>query len=211
MIEPIEINLLPVEYRVHHKKLEIKREVAYPLIGAAIISVVISLLTIGMNNSVWAYKNEVKTIQKSIDQNKPIQNQIDQLRTDKTTIQEKIKALELINVNREKWVKLMEEFSGRLPDYTWLVSIKEEITASPIIHIEGRTYSFPEVANYMSNLKECSYILSVDLSQIEKIDEAATKQKLFRFAISCAINPDAYLTDNNQMVSFANMDNGPKQ
>ena len=84
----------------------------------------------------------------------------------------------------------MEELSGRIPDYTWLLSIREENSTPPVLYIEGRTYSFPEVANYMTSLKESDYVLSVDLSNIEQID---SKQKLYRFSISCAINPDARL------------------
>jgi len=200
MIERIEINLLPVEYRVHHKKIEIKREIAYPLIGVGIVALGLSLFTVGINNSVWILRNQIKIVQGSIEQNRPIQNEINQLRTDNQSIQGKIKALELINVNREKWVKLLEEFSERLPDFTWLVSIKEEVNETPVIHLEGRTYSFPEVANYMSNLKECESILSVDLSQIEQIDD---NTKLYRFAISCALNPDAYLKQESGIPEMA--------
>jgi len=202
MIERIEINLLPVEYRVHHKKLEIKREVAYPLAGMAIIVLGLSLFTIATQNSVWIFNNQIKAVQSSINQNKPIQNEIVKLKNDKTTIQEKIKALELIDVNREKWVKLMEDFSAKLPDYTWLVAIKEEAAQSPVVHIEGRTYLFPEVANYMSNLKECEYVREVDLSQIEQIDD---KDKIYRFSISCAINPEAYLVKTGMPEELASL------
>lgn len=200
MIEKIEINLLPVEYRVHHTKFEIKREIAYPLLAIGIMALGLSLFTVGMNNSVSILRNEIKTVQGSIEQNRPIQNEITKLRTDNQSIQSKIKALELINVNREKWVKLLEEFSQRLPDYTWLVSIKEEVNESPVIHIEGRTYSFPEVANYMSNLKECESVVSVDLSQIEQIDDI---NKVYRFAISCAINTEVYLNSEKSVNEIA--------
>lgn len=208
MIDRIEINLLPVEYRIHRKQFTIKREVAYPFIIGVVIAFGLSLFSIGFQNSVWVLRNEIKLTQNSIDKNRPIQNEIVTLRNDKNAIQEKIHALELINVNREKWVKLLEEFSGRLPDYTWLVSIREEVDPSPVIHIEGRTFSFPEVANYMSNLKSCSYILAVDLSQIEQIDP---KDKLFRFAISCSINPDAYLSEVKDVASATPAANGASQ
>jgi Tfp pilus assembly protein PilN len=191
MIERIEINLLPAEYRVHRKSFRIKREVAYPFLGACIIGVGLSLFTFSLQNANRVAANEIKSLSQTIEQNRPIQNEINQLRSDKGAIIQKIRALELINVNREKWVRLMEEFSNRLPDYTWLVTIKEEARTPPVIHIEGRTYSFPEVANYMSNLKECSYIQSVDLSEIEQI---SPKDRIFKFSISCAINADAYLS-----------------
>lgn len=190
MIDRIEINLLPAEYRVHRKSFKIQRVVAYPILVAAIIWGCIAFLSIGLQNSIRQYHNEMRVLQQQIDQNRPIQNEINQLRKNKGTIQEKIHALELINVNREKWVRLMEEFSNRLPAYTWVVSLKEENSTPPVVYVDGRTYSFPEVANYMSNLNACSYIKSVDLSQIEQI---SSKDRLFRFSLSCSINADAYL------------------
>jgi len=198
MIERIEINLLPAEYRVHRKKFQIKREVAYPLLIAGIIGVFLSLWTVALNSSVTDTKNELRQVSDMIQKNRPIQNEINQLNNDKKSIEQKIHALELINVNREKWVRLMEEFSNRLPPYTWMVSIKEELRTPPVIHIEGRTHSFPEVANFMSNLKDCNYVISVDLSEIEQID---ADNKIFKFSISCAINDNAYLT--NQPLAMA--------
>lgn len=197
MIERIEINLLPVEYRVHKKNFEIKSEVIYPLIGVVVVAVALTFITIALKNTLRVYRNEIKIVNNSIEINRPIKREIDRLRQDNIVINNKIKALELINVNREKWVKLMEEISGRLPDYTWLQSIKEINGEKPVLSIEGRTYSFPEVANFMSNLTESNYIKTVDLSRIEQVD---SKNHIFRFALSCEINPEAYLMKNENVV-----------
>jgi Tfp pilus assembly protein PilN len=195
MIERIEINLLPAEYRIHRKKIEIKREVAYSLLGAGLVALVLSLLTAGSQNAIWTSRNEIKTIDQSIAQNRPIQNEINQLREGQRVIQEKIRGLELIDVNREKWVRLMEELSNRLPEYTWLVSVKEEAASPPLLHMEGRTFSFPEVANFMSNLKDCAFISSVDLSQIEQIDP---KERIYSFSLTCAVNDNANFNENSR-------------
>ena len=195
MIERIEINLLPAEYRVHRKKFRVKREVAYPLLTAGVIAAGLTLFSLILSNNNRISRNEADAIQQTINQNRPIQNEINQLRRDRQTIEQKIHALELIDVSREKWVRLMEELSNRLPDYTWLISIKEEMNVPPVIHIEGRTHSFPEVANFMSNLKECGFIQSVDLSEIEQI---SNRDRVFKFSISCAINADAYMTTGQQ-------------
>jgi Tfp pilus assembly protein PilN len=201
MIERIEINLLPAEYRIHKKVFKLKREIVYPVLGVVIICIGLLSWTATLQASIGQYKNEIRAIKQQIALNKPIQNEINRLREDKLTIQGKIRALERISVNREKWVKLMEELSQRLPEYTWIISIKEENSAPPVLHIEGRTYSFPEVANYMSSLKESVYITSVDLSNIEQVDP---KEKVYRFSISCAINPDANLMTDQKTAPVAN-------
>lgn len=192
MIERIEINLLPAEYRYHKKNINIQREIAYPVLALVIIVAGIILWSLNLQIRISQCHNEISTLDIQIRQNRPIQNQINKLRDDKSVIQEKIKALERISVNREKWVRLMEELSGRLPEYTWLVSIKEESSTPPVLHIEGRTFSFPDVANYMSILKESEFVSDVDLSSIEQID---SKTMVYRFSISCVLNPDANISD----------------
>jgi len=191
MIERIEINLLPAEYRFHKKRFRFHREMIYPLLGVIVTGVVLVLWTLFQENSISFNDDQIKFLSQQIEQNRPIQNEINKLRSDKMAIQEKIRALERISVNREKWVKLMEELSGRMPQYTWLLSVKEENTIPPVLSIEGRTYSFPEVANYMSNLKESKYVSSVGLTDIEQMN---TKEKVYKFSITCSLNQDVNMT-----------------
>jgi Tfp pilus assembly protein PilN len=190
MIERIEINLLPAEYRYHKRHFRLSRELFYPVLFVIIIGIAAVFGTLFMQNSLNYQNSQINYLSQQIDQNRPIQNEITRLRSEKLAIQEKNRALERINVNREKWVKLMEELSRRLPEYTWLVTIKEENSNPPELSVEGRTYSFPDVANYMSNLKESKYISSVGLTNIEQID---SKENLFKFFITCIINPDVNL------------------
>jgi Tfp pilus assembly protein PilN len=190
MIERIEINLLPAEYRFHKKRFRLEREMIYPLLGVITIGVILVFWTLFQQNSISYNNSQISFLSQQIEQNRPIQNEINKLRSEKMAIQEKIRALERISVNREKWVKLMEELSGRLPQYTWLLSVKEENTIPPVLSIEGRTYSFPEVANYMSNLKESKYINSVGLTDIEQV---SSKEKVYRFSITCSLNQDVNL------------------
>ena len=198
MIERIEINLLPAEYRFHRRTLRLHREVVYP--SLVVIGVFISLIlwNFFQQNSISFYNGQISYLEQQINQNRPIQNEINKLRTDKISIQEKIRALERIDVNREKWVKLMEELSGRLPEYTWLISIKEDDNTPPVLSIEGRTFLFPDVANYMSNLKESAYVSAVDLTNIEQID---SKKKLYKFFVTCVINPDVNLPPLNESLT----------
>ena len=190
MIERIEINLLPAEYRYHKKHFRLRREMVYPFLIVSVVIVGLVLWTLFEQNEIHYLNSQLVYLQQQIDQNRPIQKEIASLRSSKMAIQEKTRALERISVNREKWVKLMEELSGRLPEYTWLISIKEENSAPPILSIDGRTFSFPEIADYMSNLKESKYISAVGLTDIEQV---SSKEKLYKFSITCTINPDVNL------------------
>jgi Tfp pilus assembly protein PilN len=190
MIERVEINLLPAEYRVHKRGIRISRAIVYPVFGLVVLGFFLLSWTIGLDSQIHQLRGDILTINDMIQKNSYIKDQINRLRSDRSVIQEKIVALERINVNREKWVRLMEILCQRVPDFTWVVSIDEKDQTPPLLAIEGRTLSFPEVANFMSRLSESEFIRSVDLSSIEETREAI---KMFRFNISCTINPDVRL------------------
>jgi Tfp pilus assembly protein PilN len=130
--------------------------------------------------------------------NQPIKDEIVRLKESKNIIQGKIVALEQISVDRAKWVRLMEVLCQRLPDFTWIRSCEERDES---LIIDGVTFSFPEVANFMSRLSESAYIKSVDLSGIEEKGE-----KTFSFTITCRLNPKPVIKENesNQPALSAN-------
>jgi Tfp pilus assembly protein PilN len=190
MIERVEINLLPAEYRVHKRGIRVSRDVFYPVLALLIVVAILIVTTVTLNAQILQRKNDIANVENMIRANSYIKEQIGKLKADRAVIQEKIIALERISVNREKWVRLMEILCQRLPDFTWLVSVEEKTQTPPVLAVEGRTLSFPEVANFMSKLSESNYIRGVDLSGIEETQEAT---KLFRFTISCTINPDVQI------------------
>ena len=192
MIERVEINLLPAEYRVHKQGIRLSRDIFYPVLGLLIIFALVAGYTFGLNAQIVQRKNDIANVESMIKANNYIKEQITKLKADRAVIQEKIMALERINVNREKWVRLMEIMCQRLPDFTWLVSIDERDQTPPVLGLDGRTLSFPEVANFMSRLSESNYIRGVDLSGIQEVAGAV---KMFQFNLSCTINPDAQLKD----------------
>lgn len=190
MIERVEINLLPAEYRVHKRGIRISRAIVYPVLGLFVLGFFLLSWTIGLDSQIHQLRGDILNVDDMIRKNSYIKEQINKLRADRSVIQEKIVALERINVNRGKWVRLMEILCQRIPDFTWIVSVDEKDQNPPLLLIEGRTLSFPEVANFMSRLSESEFIRGVDLSSIEETKEA---MKMFRFSISCTINPDVRL------------------
>jgi Tfp pilus assembly protein PilN len=187
MIERIEINLLPAEYRIRKRTINISRSIIYPAVVAVALACGAGFYSIYMKNAEAELNDDIQSLEKEIAANAHIQAEINKVREEKKVTEEKINALQRINVNREKWVRLLEVFSGKLPAYTWLMEIKE--VPENKLAVEARTYSFPEVAHYMSRLEDDEYISSVDLTGIEQIN--AEGRKAYRFSITCAINKDA--------------------
>jgi Tfp pilus assembly protein PilN len=191
MIEKIEINLLPAEYRLHQKSIVLlQREIVYPLLFIIVGCTWMAFWLVLINADINDYNNKIAQKEAEIKQNQYVQAEIRKLETNRATIQEKIRALERIDVNREKWVKLMEMFCNCLPDQTWLQSIAESDGVANLLDITGKTYSFPEVAGFMSRLTESEYVSGVDLVNIELIKGEA---RAFNFMLSCGINADAGL------------------
>jgi len=198
MIERVEINLLPAEYRVHKRSIRLSRSIFYPILGVFFLGFIMISWVIGLDAQISQKQTDIRNVDEQIRKNKYIKEQITKLRSDKSVIQEKIIALERINVNREKWVRLLEILCQRLPDFTWIVSVDEKDQSPPVLAIEGRTLSFPEVANFMTRLSESEFIRSVDLSSIEETKDAS---KSFRFNISCTINPDVRLETEQKAIA----------
>ncbi len=188
MIERIEINLLPAEYRVHRKAIQLQREVVYPALGVGILWFFLMLWSFKLDTSIGQVKSTIDRTESMIRTNKPIQDEIVRLKESKNIVQGKILALEQITVDRAKWVRLMEVLCQRLPDFTWVESCEERDES---LIIDGKTYSFPEVANFMSRLSESPYVKAVDLSGIEERGEPNT----FAFSISCKLNPKPEIKD----------------
>ena len=200
MIDRVEINLLPAEYRVHKRGIRLSRAVVYPVLGLVVLGFFLLSWTIGLDSQIHQIRSDILNVDDMIRKNTYIKDQINRLRADRAVIQEKIVALERINVNREKWVRLMEILCQRIPDFTWIMSVDEKNVNPPVLVIEGRTLSFPEVANFMSRLSESEFIRGVDLSSIEETNEG---MKLFRFNISCTINPDVRLESEKKNAAAA--------
>jgi Tfp pilus assembly protein PilN len=187
MIERIAINLLPAEYRVHKKTLQLRREVVYPILGVGIAWCGLVAWDFKIDTTINEVRNDIAATDRTIQTNKPIKDEIVRLKDGKNVIQGKIIALEQISVEKAKWVRLMEVLCQRLPEYTWINSCEEKDSS---LFIEGSTFSFPEVANFMSRLSESAYIRSVDLSGIEE-----KETKVFSFSLACRLNAKPVIKD----------------
>ncbi|MCL2182956.1 MAG: PilN domain-containing protein [Chitinispirillia bacterium] len=187
MIERIEINLLPSEYRLRPRGIAIPRTVIYPAVVILILAVCAAGITIWQGEEISNLNGEIAAINAEIEANKGLQKELNELRQNKTVTEGKIAALKQISVDREKWVRLLEMLSDALPVYTWLMSVRNDTPEGQPerLLIEARTYSFPEVAHYMSRLEGHELIDHVALEGVEQIQ--GQDRRLYRFNLACAL------------------------
>ncbi|MCL2219830.1 MAG: PilN domain-containing protein [Chitinispirillia bacterium] len=185
MIERIEINLLPAEYRMRKRTINIPRSIVYPAVALVALLICAALYTLYMKDKESRLNEEIAAINKEIEANKGLQKELNELRENKRITESKIAALKQISVDREKWVRLLEMISGGLPSYSWLISVREEAGPPQWLALEARTYSFPEVAHYMSRLESHELVESVTLTGIEQID--GPDRKVYRYTLNCVL------------------------
>lgn len=164
MVEKIEVNLIPVEYRVHQKRFVIKKEV----LVSSIISSILVLGVLGwgsfINGRIKTVKRETIKIEAEIRRNKPIQDEIHNLQAKQKSMLAKVNGLKEIVVDREIWIRLFEEFSREVPTNTWLTSIKD---SDGVLTLSGVTEAFGEVGQFMARLVESPRFDDVKLLEIK--------------------------------------------
>ena len=193
MVEKINVNLLPAEYRVHHVKIKFHKEIVWPAIVSSVVLLVLFLWIGSLNAKIGSYTKKIAQVEADIKKNQHILDEINSLKEQKKIVLTKIKALERIDVNREKWLRLMETFSQKLPQGSWINSLEEK---GDTVFVKGKTYSFSEVAQYMLRLKESVFINDVDLKNIEQINAAS---RIYKFTVRCHLNADAKLEDHSKI------------
>jgi len=191
MYDFIEVNLLPAEYRVRKRAIRLEPWIVYPTILVAIIGAGLLGYAGMLQKDIVVLDSRIAQLDAQIRAKEPIEQEIKRLSEEKRVIVGKIMALERITVNRAKWVRLLETFCQFLPDYTWLVSLKEMTGPEPRLMLQGKTRSFPEVATYMASLKQSVFVTGVDLTKIEQVDD---KDLIYGFEVVCTIDPNAGLT-----------------
>lgn len=185
MIERIEINLLPAEYRIHTKRIFLQREIVYPVLFIAGLFITLSSFAYSYDIKISEYNNGIQEIDFKIKKNQHIPMEIKKLQKHQDLIQNKIKALELIDVNREKWIRLQEVFCKTLPGFTWIEKIEERKGSSKKIEIEGKTFSLSEVASFMSMLLQSEFVNEIDL---KKIEQTNSEELVYSFVFVCSLN-----------------------
>jgi Tfp pilus assembly protein PilN len=167
MVEKIEINLIPLEYRVHQRRFVLKKEVLIPILISAILVIVATSWLGFLNGRISTVTSEITRIESEIRRNKPIQDEIHVLQKKQKSMLAKVNGLKEIKVNRENWVRLSEEFSREIPVNSWLTKITQKKDDASTIELVGVTEAFGEVGQYMARLMETPRFAVVKLVEIK--------------------------------------------
>jgi len=196
----IEINLLPKELQKKKFRLTLDKNILIALASGVVV-----ILLLGVFSFVFQ-ANQLTNLEKQYAQYKAENDRlsqeiikIDEISKRKEQILARMSAIELLDRNREYWVRLMEDVAKRVPEYVWLTDVKQAPTA-PVLasaapqaqqaappisrsSIEGYSFSLNALATFMIRLKKSEIVQNIEVSSI-KLQEA-DKIKAYSFKLTC--------------------------
>jgi len=122
----IQINLLPKEYRKKNQFFSFKKGTLYALAGAGALVV---LMLFATTYQTWKIKSIDSKMREAKERTEKLKKDI-QLVDALTEVREKLllrmNAIENLDKYRTVWISIMQDLSGRIPNYLWLSGFKEE-------------------------------------------------------------------------------------
>jgi Tfp pilus assembly protein PilN len=186
----IHVNLLPIEYRVVKKDYSFLIDMRILVSVTALIMVAVAYV-IGQSffrANLESKRTVLAEVQKEIGANSYVGariKELEKLRDEKTA---KNNSLKSISVSKKKWVRILEGINKSMPLNMWIESIKQSEANDTEMEVRGRTYVFPEIAEYMLELEKNEYFYKVFLNGIElQKDQARTS---FVYTIRINLNPN---------------------
>jgi Tfp pilus assembly protein PilN len=186
----IHVNLLPIEYRVVRKDYSwlIDMRVLVPVTAIIAVSAAYVIGQSFFRANLVAKQAQLEKVQQEIGANAYVGSRIkelEKLRDEKTA---KNNSLKSISVSKKKWVRILEGINKSLPLNMWIESIKQSDANDNELEVKGRTYIFPEIAEYMIELEKNEYFSKVFLNGIELQKEQARTSFLYTVRIN--LNPN---------------------
>jgi type IV pilus assembly protein PilN len=186
----IHVNLLPIEYRV------VKKDYSW-LIDMRILVSVTALIAVGaayligqsfFSANLDRKQSDLEAVQKEIGANAYVGQRIKELETLRDEKTAKNNSLKSISVSKRKWVRILEGINKSLPLNMWVETMKQSDQNDNEMELKGRTYIFPEIAEYMLELEKNEYFSKVYLNSIELQKEQ--NRSSFLFTIRINLNPN---------------------
>ncbi len=186
----IHVNLLPIEYRVVKKDYSFLIDMRILLSTTALIAVAVAYV-IGQSffaANLESKKGALAEVQKEIGANSYVGARIKELEKLRDEKNAKNTSLKSISVSKKKWVRILEGINKSMPLNMWIETIKQADQNDNELELKGRTYVFPEIAEYMIELEKNEYFAKVFLNSIELQKEQNRSSFMFTIRINLNSN-----------------------
>ena len=206
----IEINLLPKEMQIQGPRLALNRQILVPAAAALVLIVGMAGLSFYQKQQIDELDGKIRIARARAEQLQRDIQMVDGLVEIKAKITARIEAVQLLDQNRTAWVNVMEDLSGRLPDFLWLTAMRQVMAQVPTgaakapgdtasaraasgspetifpAEIEGYAYSLSGLANLMISLRKSGHFKDVDLKHAREVE--LQSHPAYTFALSCTLD-----------------------
>ena len=186
----IHVNLLPIEYRVVKKDYSYLIDMRILASSTALVAVLAAYL-IGQSffkANLEGKREALEQVKAEIAANHYVASQIKELEDRRDAMTAKNNSLKSISVSKRKWVRILEGINKSLPLNMWVESVKQAEANDNEMELRGRTYVFPEIAEYMLEMEKNEYFSKVFLRSIELQKDQSRSSFLFTVLIN--LNPN---------------------
>lgn len=212
----IEINLLPKEMQIQGPRVALNRSNLAPALGALALICGMVGMSIYQSQQLGELDSKIRIATARAEQLQKDIRMVDALVAIKEKITDRINAVKQLDENRMAWVSIMEDMSGKLPDFLWLTGIKQVapdapkpgmhqqpdttpavVAAAPQTQfpaeIEGYAYSLSGLANLILNMRRSGHFANVDLTAAREV--TLEQHAAYSFALTCTLD---YTGTSNQ-------------
>ena len=215
----IEINLLPKSYLKGSRSFSLGKVGIYVIAAAAGIMLMLTAVTFYQIHQInQLEENIVRANQRAALLQKDIKL-VDALTDIKDKITNRMVAVEKLDRYRSVWVRILEDVSRNIPEFTWLAVYAEKPVAPPAapkdnaakgqpadstakpapvlpsvrpVEIEGYAFTLNALASLMINMMRSDYFDEVELVSTTEKKFGSDREKAFNFVLGCNAH---YLSD----------------
>lgn len=191
MASLIEVNLLPIEYRVARKDYSYltDRRAIWGSVLLLVVGVLIWLHFMTLVATQSSMESQIADLKSEIQKYDTVKTEITKLQDLKNKQEAKNQSLKSISVSKKRWVRIFEDVNASLPPHTWIISIKEEADKPDQLAIQARTFVFQEVAGFMLQLERRPFFVAPSLESIEQVKVEGSTTSAFSFTLHCPLDP----------------------
>ncbi len=192
----IEINLLPKELQYKRFAISVDKNMVFIIVGGLVIAGLLAVYSfVFQAGTLDSLERDILQAQTETAKYSAEIQKIEDISLKKTQILARMSAIQILDQNRNYWVKLLEDLVRRVPDYVWLTSVEQNPSAGarpatpgapPIAvksTIEGYSFSLNAFATFLIRLKKSDMFHDLELTSI-KLEETE-KAKAYSFKITC--------------------------
>ena len=222
-MEMIQINLLPREFRKKSGGMGIGKTGYYALGATAGVILMIAVVTMYQMFQINELDEKMEIARFRTQQMQKDIAVVDALIDVKSKIMQRMEAVDRLDQHRTVWVRVLENVTRQVPEFTWLSQFKEnplpvvakdDTTTSQVkqpeliltrpISIEGYSFTLNSLANFMIKLMRSHFFSEVEMASVEEVE--IQEQKAYNYRLTATLH---YLSDQDLKKILEN-ESGPE-